>query len=152
MPATDLFTWLDALWTKARPEGTPPIFIMHRFLAADRDLAPAARYLQLDLKREPTVAFRVWQGLLPKGRGAPRLAYVAPKKGPEAEALTIRMVQVLGERRTVVEEMQAIVTQAGHAEELYWYFGIEPPKDLAVAPDEEEEEEERGSGGLLEGL
>lgn len=125
--AADLFVWLGALYTKEKPEGTPPIFLMHRFMASDRTLAIAARCLQTDLKRaEPAITFAVWQALLPRGR-APRFAYIAPKKLPAAEALTKRMEQVLGERRVVVEEMQSIITQAGRESELYIHFGIEPP-------------------------
>jgi hypothetical protein len=124
---TDLFTWLDALWTKATPEGTPPIFMLHRFLASDRRFATAAMYLQADQRRSPDVVFHTWKGLLPKHRGAPRLAYVAPKKPPAAEALTVRMMQVLGESRVVVEEMQALVALAGKETVLYEYFGVEPP-------------------------
>ena len=133
MAKVNLFTWLDALWNKSHPEGIPPIYMMHRFLAADRTLAPAARTLQSELRREPDLVFGTWQALLPKGPGAPRLAYTAPKKPPAAEALTIRMMQVLNERRTVVEEMQALITQAGKETELYIHFGIEPPHEEEVA-------------------
>jgi len=123
-----LFSWIDALYTKRQPEGAPPMFLMHRFLASDRDLAIAARYLQIDLKRtDARIVFRVWQGLLPKAQAAPRLSYVAPKKLVAAERLTIRMGQVLGERRVVVEEIQALIALTGRSEELYFHFGIEPP-------------------------
>ncbi len=143
--ATDLFTWIDALWNKKQPHGTPPIFMMHRFLASDRELAQAARCLQVDHRREPAVAFRTWQGLLPKGRGAPRLAYVAPKKGKAAEVLTARMMKVLGERRVVVEEMQELVVQAGRELDLFLHFGVEPPE-------KETPEVQAVRGGMLDGL
>jgi len=133
MATPDLFQWLDALYTKAALEGTPPVFMMHRFLASDRDLASAARYIQLEI-RDPEIAFRTWQGLLPEGRGAPRLSYVAAKKPPEAEALTVRMIQVLGERRRVVEQMQELMAAAGHERDLYFYFGVEPPERTTPAP------------------
>ena len=133
--AVDLFTWLDALWNKTKPTGAPPIYIMHRFLASDQAMANAARYLQSDLRREPSMVFSVWQGLLPKGRGAPRLSYVAAKKPKAAEELTARMMRVLGERREVVEEMQDLLTQAGLAEDLYIYFGMEPPEEVLSKPE-----------------
>ena len=140
--------WLDALWTKRRPEGTPPTFMMHRFLASNRDYALFARYLQLDLRREPDLIFGTWQALLPKERGAPRLSYVVAKKRPEAEALTTRMQQVLGESRVVAEEMQALVVLTGREQELYIFFGVEPP----ATPVEEAVEEvaEEPTGGLLD--
>ena len=131
--AIDLFTWIDALWSKKTPQGTPPLFMMHRFLASDQDLAIAARYLQQDLRQEPHIMFRTWQGLLPKGRGAPRLSYVVPKKPPTAEELTLKMMRVLGERRSVAEGMQQIVELAGRTRELYLYYGVEPPSATAVA-------------------
>jgi hypothetical protein len=126
MAKDDLFTWLDALWNKTQPEGIAPIRMMHRFLASDRNLADAARWLQLQV-RQPDLVFRTWQGLLPQGRGAPRLSYPAPKKPPQEEVLVARMRTVLGERRQVVEGMIAIVQAAGEEEALYAQFGVEPP-------------------------
>jgi hypothetical protein len=143
--ADGLFTWIDAVWTKAYPDGTPPTFMMHRFLAADPDFAQAARTLQRDMRSEPHLIFGTWQALLPKGSGAPRLAYVAAKKPPAAEALTTRMMQVLGERRRVAEEMQAIVKLTGREGDLYLHFGIEPPKGIV----ETVEAPEARAGGLL---
>lgn len=127
MALTNLFTWIDALWDKSRPEGTPPIYMMHRFLASDKDLAIAARYLQQDIRRLPDIVFRIWQGMLPKGKAAPRFSYVAPKKPPEEDALVKRMMSVLGERRAVVEEMLSLAECAGSVMELYKHFGVEPP-------------------------
>lgn len=123
----DVFAWLNALWTKAKHEGTPPTFVMHRFLAAEKDYAEFARWLQLHV-REPVLVFRTWQGLLPKGRGAPMLPYVAPKKPPQEEELVTRMRSVLAERRTVVEEMVSLLKLAGREADLYAEFGIEAPK------------------------
>lgn len=110
----------------------------------------AAHTLQLDLKRaERMMVFRVWQGLLPKGSGAPRFTYVAAKKPPAAESLTVRMMQVLGESRPVVEEMQVVIALAGKEEELYIYYGIEPPvgEDKKPTPDPLVVKK----GGLLDG-
>lgn len=146
--ADNLFEWIDALWTKAHPEGRPPIYMMHRFLASNRDFAIAARCLQIDLYRaEPEIAFRVWQGLLPKGRGAPRLQYVARKKPPAAEELTTKMIQVLGESRRVVEEMQTILELAHRGWGLYIYFGVTPPE--TEEPKEEATPRGPAGGGLL---
>jgi len=122
---TDLFVWLDSLWNKKQHEGTPPTFMMHRFLAADKDLAPFCQALAQEVQ-EPKLVHRIWQGLLPRGKGAPRLAYVAPKKAPAMEALATRMCLVLSERRRVVEETIAIVESAGRLPALYREFGIEP--------------------------
>lgn len=142
MAADDLFVWLDALWTKARPEGTFPQFVAHRFLASHRDLADAARVLWRDV-REPALVFLTWQGLLPRGAGAPKLTYPAPKKAPEAEALTLRMMTVLHVRRAVVEEMQAVIERTGRFRELYTEFGIAPPV-VEAEPEEETPRPRRG--------
>ncbi len=132
---TDLFTWLDAVWSKKRPEGIPPVFMLHRFLASDQMLAEAARTLQQDLRRLPTLTFGIWQALVPKATRAPRLAYVAAKKPKTAEELTMRMMSVLGENRQVVEGMQTIIELEGCLRELYTYFGVECPKELKSKED-----------------
>ena len=157
MAATDLFTWIDALWNKEKPEGTPPFYIIHRFLAADKNLAQAARYLQSDLRQEPQLMLGTWQALLPKGKGAPRLSYVAPKKPKAAEALTLRMMTVLGESRVVVEDMQALIEHAdkmaAHGslrKELYLYYGCPPPEE--ETPSTKPTEPTKAAGGLLGGL
>jgi len=129
MPQVDLFQALDALWTKKPLNGDPPgPFIMHRFLASDPDFAIAARYLQKDL-REPGMTFQTWRGLLPRGRGAPRLSYVGPKKKPAEEELVGEMMRRLPERRAVVEEILELYQAAGRASELYVSFGVEVPAD-----------------------
>jgi hypothetical protein len=122
--AVDVFGWLAALWTKERPTGTPPVFMMHRFLASDRLLANAARATQL--LRDPDLIFGTWQALLPRDRrGAPRLAYIAPKKSPAAEELVTRMQRTLAQSRRDVEDILEIVTLLGQDAELYCEYGIE---------------------------
>lgn len=100
--------------------------MMHRFMASDPELAQAARVLQNEL-REPDLIFRAWQGLLPKMRQAPRFAYVVPKKGPEAEELTLRLMVLLQEGRHNVERMIGLVQLAGRERDLYREVGIQPP-------------------------
>ena len=138
--ASDLFTWLDALWNKKRPPGVPPVYMMHRFLAFEKSYAEMARFLQSDLRREPDLVFGTWQALLPTATRAPRLGYVAVKKGKAAEELTQQMMRVLAERRVVVEEMQEVViaemaAQGKQLADLYLYFGVEPPEQEIAAPD-----------------
>ncbi len=130
MAKTDLFTWLDAVWSKKRPGGIPPVFMLHRFLASDQTLAGAARILQQEVRRLPDLTFGIWQALVPKATRAPRLAYVAAKKPKAAEELTTRMMSVLGESRRVVEDMEKIINLEGRLLELYTYFGVECPKEL----------------------
>lgn len=129
MAGTDLFAGIGALWTKARPETMPSFFIMHRFMASDPDLAAAAKVLQRDIK-DPEMLRAVWQGLLPKGRGAPKgLTYVGATKTPAADALTEKMMKTLPERRDAVEQIIELFELAGLTKELYAYFGIELPKE-----------------------
>lgn len=125
---TDLFGWLDACWAKTRPEGTPPVFMMHRFLASDRDLAQVARYLQVEI-RDSSLIFGTWQAMLPEGRGAPKgLRYVAPRKAPAEETLVTKMKDVLSESRRSVEAMLEVVRAGGRLPALYAEFGVEMPK------------------------
>src|SRR5512146_2917616 len=123
----DVFMWLNALWNKSVPEGTPPTFLMHAFLAADPDMAQMARVLQSEV-REPMLVFRIWQGLLPKGPAAPRwISYVKARKPPAEEKLVARMKETLAERREVCEQMLEIFKAAGRDTALYHYYGVEAP-------------------------
>jgi hypothetical protein len=150
--STDLFGWIDALYSKKMPDGTPPTYMMHRFLASDRDLADVARVLQLEL-REPMLIFKTWQALLPKGR-APRFNYIAAKKPPAEEELVTKMRSVLSEKRETVETMIEMVRLSGRLDELYIEFGIKDP-DAApkerprVQKTEEEAPPPRPRSGLL---
>lgn len=123
--STDLFGWIKALWTKEQPDGTPPTYMMHRFLASEQDLADVARWLQLEV-REPALVFRTWQAMLPRGSAAPRFSYVAPKKPPAEEELVSRMKEVLAESRTTVEQMIEVVKMQGRLNDLYVEFGVIP--------------------------
>lgn len=100
--------------------------MMHRFLASDKMFASVARELQL--LRHPDLIFGTWQALLPKGKRAPRLSYVVPKKPPAEEALVERMRVVLCESRRTTEQMLDLAKVAGVEEALYVEFGIEKPK------------------------
>ena len=123
MASDDLFVWLDAIWNKKKPEGTFPAYVAHRFLASDELLAPYAWAVGQNI-RDPAMAFAVWQGSMPEERGCPRLTYPAPKKRPDAEQLTQRMMTVLQLRRAVAEEMQALIEVAGRLDDLYKEFGV----------------------------
>lgn len=122
--ADDLFRFIDCLWTKETPGGNPPVFMIHRFLASDRDLAEATRVIQREV-REPAIAFRTWQGLLPRARSAPRFSYVAAKRPPAEEALVARVMAVERLRRGAAEEAVELVRQVGKLEDLYNYYGVE---------------------------
>jgi len=125
---SDLFAWTDALFSKARLDGTPPVYVMHRFLASDRLYASVARWLGQRV-REPDLVVGCWYGLLPKQHGAPRLSYPAAKKPPAAELLVQRVMAVGAHRRETAEQMIAIVEKAGRLDALYTEFGIE--RDVA---------------------
>ena len=126
MASNDLFDeWLPALWTKARLEGKAPIFIMHRFLASEPDLAVVSKELQHDFK-EPAIMFRVWQGLLPRARSAPRLSYVAPKRTPDAELLVQKIMEVEHVRRDVAEAALEVLTMDDKVVAAQQYYGIDP--------------------------
>lgn len=124
---TDLFDWLNAIFTKKRPDGTPPTYVMHRFLASDKDFAGVARALQVEV-RDPHLVFGCWQALLPKDRGAPRLTYVVPKKAPEEEELVTKMRVVLSESRRTCEQILGIIQLAGREVDLYEELGVDPPR------------------------
>ncbi len=126
MAKTDLFAALDTLWTKVRLEQPPSMFIQHRFLASDPDYAQAAKEIQRDIKGDEgeKIAIRIWQGLLPKGSGSPRLSYVAPRKGKKIEELTQAMMANLKENRVTVEAMLEIYYLLGRTPELYLFHGL----------------------------
>ena len=126
MAKTDLFAALDALSTKVRLEQPPSMFIQHRFLASDPDYAQAARTIQKDIKGDEgeKIALRIWQGILPRGAGSPRLSYVAPRKGKKVEELTQAMMKDLRENRVTVEAMLEIYYLLGRTPELYQFHGL----------------------------
>jgi hypothetical protein len=124
---TDVFGWLDALWNKQHPPGTPPVYMMHRFLASDVEFAQVARELALTI-REAELVFGVWQALLPQAAKAPRLAYAAAKKPPAAEALVARLQVVLCAGRAEAEAAVAMVRSAGQLAALYAECGLVPPE------------------------
>lgn len=127
--AVDLFVWINSLWNKDRPEGSPPVFVMQRFLVSDRNLAQAARVLQRDVPDAKMMA-HTWRGILPEAAAAPRMGYAAPKKGPQAEELTQRMMSVRKIRRDQAEAEQAMIDSMGLLLDLYLEYGVEPPGDL----------------------
>lgn len=123
----DLFKQLDLLFNKQPlPEGVEPPhpFVLHRFLASDRDFAPFAKQFNLDIW-DPELNWEMWRTLLPRAPGAPRLKYAAPKKAPEAEELTLRIMAVDGLQRVRAEEAVEILTASGHLTEAYDYYGVE---------------------------
>jgi hypothetical protein len=101
------------------------MFVMHRFLASDPAYAQAARELQRDLN-EPTMTFRVWQGLLPRERGAPKsLVYTAPKRAPEVEELVGHVMRVENVRRAVAENVVVLIEVAGGLAAARAHYGVE---------------------------
>lgn len=120
----DLFAWIDALFHKRTPEGTAPLYVMHRFLASDQWYAPVARWLQQRV-REPDLVVGCWQAVLPKQSAAPRLSYPAAKKAPAAELLVQRVMRDGGYRREVAEQMITIAENCGELDALYVEYGIE---------------------------
>jgi hypothetical protein len=119
-----LFNWLDSIFNRSVLQGTPPLFMMHRFLASDESYAVAARYLQQDVS-DPQLAIKVWQGLVDYSPRAPRLQYVAAKAPPAAEELIGRMMTTLSIGRRRAEEMIALVRTAGELDALYAELGVE---------------------------
>jgi hypothetical protein len=154
--AEDLFVYLDSLWNKERPEGSPPIFVMHRFLASDRMFAPYARVLQRDIS-DSKMSAHTWRGMLPMSRKAPRLAYGAPKKKPAAEALVARMMEVRKVRREQAEAELDMVESVGRLLDLYVEHGVEPPAGLltgggkkkATKPKAKKQPTQEPASGLL---
>lgn len=125
MASDDLFgTWIPAIWTKARPEGKPPMFMIRRFLSSERDLAEAARVLMTELA-DPETEFRVWQGLLPRARSAPRLSYPAPTRSAKETALVGRIMAVEAMSRRAAEEAVDMLTKLGTISDAYAWFGVE---------------------------
>lgn len=123
-PSSDLFAWIDSLFSKVHVEGSPPTYVMHRFIASDQMYAPFARWLGQRV-RDPQLVVGCWRALMPQQRGAPRFTYAAAKKPPAAEALAARIMASLGVRRDVAEQHIALAALAGRATALAEEFGIE---------------------------
>lgn len=115
---------LNALFRKKEIHGDPPMFVVHRFLASDRDFAPFVRDISRDV-RDDQLAFAIWQAALPKTRTAPFLPYAAAKKLPAAGDLAARIMERKQMSRTEAEEALGILELAGHIPEVRRFFGLE---------------------------
>ena len=74
------------------------------------------------------MSLRIWQGLLPRGAGAPRLQYVAPRKGPKAEELTLAVMKEMNENRVEAEAILDLHERLGNLPALYRRYGLKVPR------------------------
>lgn len=123
MSTVDINTALDAIFDGVPLERPPAPFILHRFLASDRDFCAVARDLQLDV-RDPAMVFRVWQLAL-RGVGKPKLFYTGPKKQKGADDLTLRLMEYYNCGREQAEEYVVILTAGGGYASACTEFGVE---------------------------
>lgn len=127
----DLFVAFDRMFRhepiKSEDETPPSPFIMHRFLASDRDYAQVARTVQRFL-REPDMCFEFWRGVVPRGTGAPRLKYTGAKRREDAEPLVLRIMEVEGYNRREAEQAVEFLVATRNTRAACAYYGVEVPK------------------------
>lgn len=121
--ASDLFRNLDALFTKQPVEITPPLFIINRFLAWQPHLAPFAA--AISRVRNNEMAWEIWRTALPRGSGAPRCGYPAPKVAPAAEKLVVAILERSRLGREDAELTVELATASGQLEDLLQTYGVE---------------------------
>lgn len=124
--ASDLFRAIGRLFDKRplEPEARPSLFVVNRFLAWDLDVAPLAR--EVSQLRDDAMAWEVWRSVLPRGPGAPRLGYPAPKRAVDDEAdLVEAIMQASDLPPAAVRDVVEIAAASGQVNELKRTYGVE---------------------------
>jgi hypothetical protein len=125
----ELFDYLGALFQHKSYEGNPPQpFIVHRFLASDKDYAETAAGVQL-VSSDPAIVYELWRSILPQGR-MPRLTYVGPKKEPAAEGLALALMERSQLNRTQAEDAVLILQAVGKFYEACSAYGVDVEPEL----------------------
>lgn len=75
----DLFDAINKLFRKEEIDNPLSDFMLHRFLASQKEYAPFCKEINLHIKNRKLV-WKLWETMLPKAPRAPFLPYAAPKK------------------------------------------------------------------------
>lgn len=123
-----IFNKLQALFEKREVSEPPSFWMIHRFLASDRDFARVAREINLTyLDDERLWAF--WYGLIPersisKKWLARNFTYVAPTQPDEPSELVQRLMEVRPLSRSEAEEIEEFAEMQGKKRELKQNLGV----------------------------
>lgn len=115
---------IGALYKHEKLERPPSMFVVHRFLASDRDLAPVAKVFNLNI-RDDAMAWQTWRAVLPRQPKAPYLKYPAPGKAGKPSELVARAMEVFGWNRHTAQENINIIELAGQLDDFANRLGIE---------------------------
>ena len=126
----DIFYALDCMFRGQLPKKFPSPWILHRFLAWDKDYAKAAKEVQANVDFADDM-FKVWMALVrpQRLRRAPRLKYVGPKNQPSAKGLVAALMSRKKVRREVAEQMAELIELQGKADEVRKEFGVDPDEE-----------------------
>ncbi len=119
-----MFDDIKALFRHETIDHKPSMWIMHRFLASEMQLAyVASKYAQWI--RCDSMTFQFWRAVVPKRGKAPYLKYIAAKKAPAPPELAQRAMEVYGWNRQETEEALDIIELSGETLNVANYLGVE---------------------------
>lgn len=125
--AVDIFRQMEQLFRKDPIEGEMNTFVLHRFLASDPTFASFAKQIGNNL-RDDSLVVEVWKTALPRMAKAPYFKYPAPKKGPAAEELSKRVMEIENLNQVEADEAVAMFATMGLTEVAHRYYGVEQKK------------------------
>lgn len=120
----NLFDAIKALFRKE--EITSPVpsdFMLHRFLASQKDFAPFCKEINLHVYDRDMV-WVIWKTALPRAARAPYLPYPAPKSKKDDE-FTTQLADRMNISLTEAEDIVELIDLADKREEVSSYYGIE---------------------------
>lgn len=120
----DLFDAIRKLFRKEPIKDPPSDFMLHRFLASQRDFAPFCAEINLYIKNRE-LTWGIWKAALPKAASAPYLPYPAPKKQYPDDPFIEGLMEELGVGLLEAQEIAEIVELEGKTQEVANYYGID---------------------------
>jgi hypothetical protein len=121
--AVDLFDSIKELHAGRKVDEHPGPFILHRFLASEKDYAEICREVQRTTT-DPELTFEIWRAFV-GGTRAPRFKYVGPPKQAKADALVLRLIEREHLSREDAETAVHLLTLAKKLDDACAYYGVE---------------------------
>lgn len=122
--AVDIFEALDAMFRKQKLTEHPTPFILHRFLASDKDFAQVAKQVQLECT-DAEMVFEIWRTAVPRMNKPPRFTYVGPRKQKAAESLVAALMLREHLRKEEAEDVAELAEMVKGTKKLEAYYGVE---------------------------
>jgi hypothetical protein len=122
-----LFDKIDALFKGKHPtelDSIPNFYIIHRFLASDKDYALVVRNIGHKIRGDD-ILWQFWRAVVPRVSKSPYLKYPAPGKPGAATDLAQRLANRRAMSRLEAEQTIDLFDEMGKKQDLANYLGIE---------------------------